>query len=162
VDEAFTTRLGSTGPEERSTVSVSLGPLTFDFDEFVRTRLNEHLLHEWDVAVALDPTATLAPDGVEIVIDNLGLIGSYTSVPVAPDRTLIVATTSPERAFTITVGTQRVEFSSGEAASEPTLRMPAEAFIRLVYGRLDPEHTPASVEGDVEALDQLRQVFPGP
>jgi uncharacterized protein (TIGR03083 family) len=162
VDEAFTTRLESIGPVERSTVSVSLGPLTFDFEEFVRTRLNEHLLHEWDVAVALDPTATLASDGVEIVIDNLGLIGSYTSVPVAPDRTLTVATTSPERSFTITVATQRVEFSSGETANEPTLRMPAEAFIRLVYGRLDPGHTPTSVEGDAEALDQLRQVFPGP
>lgn len=162
VDQAFITRLESIGPEERSTVSVSLGPLTLDFAEFVRIRLNEHLLHEWDVAVALDPAATLPPDGVELVIDNLGLIGSYTSVPVAPDRPLTVATTAPDRSFTITIETQRVEFSSGEAAGEPTLRMPAEAFIRLVYGRLDPGHTPASVDGDAEALDQLRQVFPGP
>ena len=39
--------------------------------------------------------------------------------------------------------------------------MPAEAFIRLVYGRLDPAHTPA-VDGDAALLDQLRATFPGP
>jgi hypothetical protein len=150
------------GPDQRSTVSVSLGPITFAFDEFVRTRLNEHLLHEWDVEVALAPTATLAPDGVEVVIDNLELIGRYTSVPIAPDRTLTVVTSMPERSFAVTVATNSVEFSTGDAVVEPSLHMPAEAFIRLVYGRLDPEHTPSSVVGDTDALDQLRQVFPGP
>jgi uncharacterized protein (TIGR03083 family) len=162
VDDAFTTRLESVGMEERSRVSVSLGPLTLPFDQFVRLRLNEHLLHEWDVAVALDPGTTLAPDGVDVVIDNLELIGSYTSVPVAPDRRFTIVTAAPERSFTVTVETNAVEFSSGAAGAEPTLRMPAEAFIRLVYGRLDPGHTPSSVEGDTDALDQLRQVFPGP
>jgi uncharacterized protein (TIGR03083 family) len=162
IDDAFTTRLEAVGPEQRSTVSISLGPITFAFDEFVRTRLNEHLLHEWDVEVALAPTATLAPDGVEVVIDNLELIGRYTSVPVAPDRTLTVVTSTPERSFAVTVATNSVEFSTGDAVVEPSLRMPAEAFIRLVYGRLDPEHTPSSVAGDADALDQLRQVFPGP
>src|SRR5258707_1070265 len=38
--------------------------------------------------------------------------------------------------------------------------LPAEAFIRLVYGRLDPAHTP-SVETRRADLDELRQVFPG-
>ncbi len=39
------------------------------------------------------------------------------------------------------------------------LHLPAEALIRLVYGRLDPEHTPA-IEGDAD-LDALRRTFPG-
>jgi hypothetical protein len=39
--------------------------------------------------------------------------------------------------------------------------MPAEAFVRLVYGRLDPAHTPASITGDPADLDHLRQVFTG-
>jgi hypothetical protein len=39
--------------------------------------------------------------------------------------------------------------------------LPAEALIRLVYGRLDPDHTPA-VKGDPDVLDRLRRVFPGP
>ncbi|MBV9412046.1 MAG: hypothetical protein JO148_10655, partial [Acidimicrobiia bacterium] len=54
------------------------------------------------------------------------------------------------------------EFASTGVVADPVLRMPAEAFIRLVYGRLDSDHTPSSVEGDAETLEQLRQVFPGP
>jgi hypothetical protein len=38
--------------------------------------------------------------------------------------------------------------------------MPAEAFIRLLYGRLDPAHTPP-VESTGVDLDELRQLFPG-
>ena len=38
--------------------------------------------------------------------------------------------------------------------------MPAEAFIRLVYGRLDDAHT-GDVEVDGCDLDDLRAVFPG-
>jgi hypothetical protein len=40
------------------------------------------------------------------------------------------------------------------------LTLPAEAFVRLVYGRLDPEHD-AGVDESI-ALDGLRDVFPGP
>jgi hypothetical protein len=48
---------------------------------------------------------------------------------------------------------------SDEAVED--LALPAEAFIRLVYGRLDPDHTP-TFRGDAGALDRLRAVFPGP
>jgi hypothetical protein len=41
----------------------------------------------------------------------------------------------------------------------PDLELPAEAFVRLVYGRLDPAHTPP-VSGTAD-LDELRSVFPG-
>jgi len=48
----------------------------------------------------------------------------------------------------------------GAAATSPEVELPAEAFARLVYGRLDGEHTPAGEHGS--ALDILRRVFPGP
>jgi hypothetical protein len=38
--------------------------------------------------------------------------------------------------------------------------LPAEAVVRLVYGRLDDEHAPAAVHGP--ALEVLRRVFPSP
>ena len=46
-----------------------------------------------------------------------------------------------------------------EPVADPELDLPSEAFIRLVYGRLDPEHTPGTVVG--AALDTLRRTFPG-
>ena len=37
-----------------------------------RMRLGEHAIHTWDVAVALDPSATVAPDAVSLLIDTIG------------------------------------------------------------------------------------------
>jgi hypothetical protein len=42
----------------------------------------------------------------------------------------------------------------------PDLELPSEAFIRLVYGRLDPAHTP-EVSGRPTVLEELRRAFPG-
>jgi hypothetical protein len=39
--------------------------------------------------------------------------------------------------------------------------LPAEAYCRLVYGRLDPEDT-STFSGDDALLDNARSVFPGP
>ncbi len=44
--------------------------------------------------------------------------------------------------------------------SLPHLRLPAEALVRLVYGRLDPAHPPPVETSQVD-LDELRQIFPG-
>jgi hypothetical protein len=54
-----------------------------------------------------------------------------------------------------------VELTAGEPGQSPDLELPAEALSRLVYGRLDPDHTPA-VTGDATLLAELRAVFPGP
>jgi hypothetical protein len=51
------------------------------------------------------------------------------------------------------------EASSGEDGTA-RIRMPAEALLRLVYGRLDPDHTPQAISGGVD-LELLRQIFPG-
>jgi len=51
----------------------------------------------------------------------------------------------------------------GDAPPEPgpsELRLPAEALIRLVYGRLDEAHTPPAETAGIE-LDDLRQIFRG-
>jgi hypothetical protein len=48
--------------------------------------------------------------------------------------------------------------SDGTAA---TVTLPAEALIRLVYGRLDPDHTPAEVSVSGVDLNALRAVFQG-
>jgi hypothetical protein len=52
-----------------------------------------------------------------------------------------------------------VQVVDGVAAADLTL--PAEAFLRLVYGRLDAAHTPSSVTGDTARLADLRKAFPG-
>jgi hypothetical protein len=90
----------------------------------------------------------------------LQLIARYTGKAKADGRVVRVHTTDPARDFSLTTGPDAVALASGDGGA-PDLTLPAEAFIRLVYGRLDPGHTP-SFEGDPELLDSLRSVFPGP
>ena len=161
-DSDFTARLESLGSGERDSVKFAMGPMELGFDMVVGMRLNEHLLHEWDVAVALDPAATLPADGTAEVIDNLDLIARFTARPDGQARGVTVTTTAPDRHFAIVLAADHVDFRPVDDPGDPTLTMPAEALIRLVYGRLDPGHTPAGVVGDASVLDTLRAVFPGP
>ena len=55
---------------------------------------------------------------------------------------------------------EAAQLLEGDAGVEPDLELPAESFCRLVYGRLDPDHSPA-VPANGEVLDLLRRVFPG-
>ena len=56
--------------------------------------------------------------------------------------------------------TPEVSLTDAAADDPADLRLPAEAFLRLVFGRLDPGHTPDSVDG-ADRLEELRTVFPG-
>ncbi len=149
---------------DRTRLALPMGPLTLDFDHLVAMRLNEHALHTWDIEVVFDDEAHLPADAAAVVVDNLGLIARFTARPTSEERTVRVGTTDPVRRFTLRLTPDNVEFTAvGEGGSEQPvdLVLPAEAFCRLVYGRLDPDHTPP-ISGDAVLLDTLRQVFPGP
>src|SRR5262249_39843 len=68
----------------------------------------------------------------------------------------------PQRDFTLESGktVTLAPSAAGEDAELPELRLPAEALVRLVYGRLDPGHTPPVETRGVD-LDELRRLFPG-
>jgi uncharacterized protein (TIGR03083 family) len=164
VDRDLIGRFGSLSDHERTELRIPFGPMELDVTAAVEMRLNEHVLHTWDVEVALHPDAALQPAGVELVVDSLEMIANWTAKPTGTDRTIAVRTTDPARAFVVTLTPDAASFAPGsdDAATEPDVRLPAEAFVRLVYGRLDPNHTPAEVAGDLDALAELRSVFPGP
>jgi uncharacterized protein (TIGR03083 family) len=157
---SFTSRLESVSDQDRARFRLAMGPMEVGWNAFVSLRLNESLLHEWDVAVVRDTALPLADDGTAVVIDNLELIARFSAEPIGEPRTVTIATTDPIRRFAVTVDSGGVTLFAAE--SEPDLLMPAESLIRLVYGRLDPDHTPATVTGDAAALEQLRTVFTGP
>ena len=123
-----------------------------DLAGLVQMRLSEHVLHTWDVAVAL-------------VVDRLDALVAWTGRP-QPGLQVRVETTGAERVFLLTETDERAALIATEPAvtgtDVPTLRLPAEAFVRLVYGRLDADHTPHRVQADGLDLDDLRKVFPGP
>jgi uncharacterized protein (TIGR03083 family) len=159
-DETVTERFESIDDEQRKRFALKLFGMDFDATGLARMRLGEHAVHTWDIAVALDPAATLAPDAVDLLIDTLGQLVARAGKPGGAQRRLHVSTSSPVRHFTLETGETVTLAASGYSEGLPELALPAEAFIRLVYGRLDPAHTPP-VETRRADLDELRQVFPG-
>ena len=108
-DDAFIDRLEALTADERARFSFSLGPFTFDTTGLVSLRLNEHTLHTWDIEVARDGAATLPPEGVSLVIDNLDLIGGFTARPDGGDlRTITIQTRDPARRFTVDIAQDAV------------------------------------------------------
>jgi uncharacterized protein (TIGR03083 family) len=159
-DAALLARIEAVPPGERNAFSSAMGPMTLGFAQFVGMRLNEHAFHTWDIEVVADPAATIPMPVAALVVDNLDLVARFTGKPTGDTTTITVATTDPERGFLVELTPGGVALTPGAAATSPDVELPAEAFARLVYGRLDADHTPAGQHGP--ALDVLRQLFPGP
>jgi len=159
-DAELVDRIDALTPEQRDTFASAVGPMTLDFQAFVGMRLNEHALHTWDVEVVDDPTATVAQPAAGLIIDYLELITRFTAKPTGDTRTITVATTDPARSFVIELTPEAVTLSQSDSpAAVGDIQLAAEAFIRLVYGRLDSEHAGGTQDATV---DTLRDVFPGP
>jgi uncharacterized protein (TIGR03083 family) len=159
-DAALLARIEAVPQEARDTFASAMGPMTLGFTQFVGMRLNEHAFHSWDIEVVAAPAATIPVPVAALVVDNLELVARFTGKPTGGTTTITVATTGPQRGFTVELTPGGVALAPGAAAASPDIQLPAEAFARLVYGRLDAEHTPAGAHGS--ALDTLRRLFPGP
>jgi uncharacterized protein (TIGR03083 family) len=168
-DEQQVARMEQLTDAELAKIALPFFGMELDAVGLVRLRLGEHALHTWDVAVVADPAATVSPDAVELLIDNVpSFLAPRLGKPQDPPLELRIRTTDPERDYLLTAGGESVSMTdlTADGAEQPgsgvrEVRMPAEALLRLAYGRLDPGHTPASVEGDPADLDRLRKVFPG-
>ena len=159
-DRRTVERLESLTAVQRKHVRLQLFGMDLDTTGLARIRLSEHAIHTWDVAVALDPTATVAPDAVDLLIDELGQLVAGTGRAAGAPVLVRVSTSVPERSFVLASADSVALRLWGGEESVPEVRLPAEAFIRLVYGRLDAAHTPA-LETSGVAIDDLRAMFPG-
>jgi uncharacterized protein (TIGR03083 family) len=164
-DYQLQVRLDSLTAEDEDRMRFAFGPMELDLMTFLRMRLNEHALHTWDVAVTFDPNATLPENETALIVDSLPMITRFGGKPTGVDRDISIRTVAPSRTFALALRPDGVTLSPVETAEaveteKPDLELPAEALIRLVYGRLDPDHTPAGIVG-ARHLEELRKVFPG-
>jgi uncharacterized protein (TIGR03083 family) len=162
-DEKHVQALEKLSDDELAGISMPfIGGMVLDAPGLVGLRLGEHALHSWDVAVTGDPAATVSPDAVDLLIDNVPgfLAPRLGRVPDVAFRARI-RTAGPDRDYLLTAAdpVSMTDWAGGEADTE--MSMPAEALLRLAYGRLDPAHTPAGVVADPGYLDRLRAMFPG-
>jgi hypothetical protein len=164
-DERQVRALEQLTDEQLSKISLAFFGMELDAVGLVRLRLGEHALHTWDVAVSLDPDATVSPDAVDLLIDNVPqfLAPRLGKTPADPFAVRIRAT-APDRDYLLaTADTVIMTEYPADGTDVPVgeVAMPAEALLRLAYGRLDPAHTPPAVAGAPADLNQLRNIFPG-
>jgi uncharacterized protein (TIGR03083 family) len=159
-DHAVVARIDTLSAQDKGKIKISLGPFSLDFDQYLGLRLNEHALHTWDVEVVLDSDAVLPSDAIDALLGNVDMIASFAAKPTGAERTYVLKTSNPAKTYTVTLTPDSVATAEGGNDQSVDVELPAEAFIRLVSGRLDSDHTPSSVTG-TEHLVELRQVFPG-
>jgi uncharacterized protein (TIGR03083 family) len=162
-DAGFLDRLDRLTEAERASWRMSLFGSDQDLAGVARLRLGEHVLHTWDVVVTFDPGATVPPEAAALLVDGLDGLVARVGKPVEQALRLHLVTIDPDRAFFLEAGPDGVRLvPTGADATDHdgSLRLPAEALTRLVYGRMDADHTPAV---DIEGvdLDVVRAVFPG-
>lgn len=149
--------------EQRETVEITLPylPAPVGVVTIAGMRLNEVVLHGWDIRAAKDPAAVLDDEVAAVVVDQLlgplnfmlGFIGKADALsqPVVVDVAGHGLRIEDAVSFTDTVSGADARFEG-----------PLEAFVRLIAGRLGPGYTPDDVRvSGAATLDDLRRVFPG-
>ncbi len=123
-------------------------------------RLNEQTLHGWDARVGIDPDAALSDEAADLVLshyaDSMSFMLGFIGKADVLDQPVRLAVGDRVIAIEDSVGL------SADGGATATYDGPLESVVRLMAGRLSPEHTPEAVEvtGNV-TLDDLRRVFPG-
>jgi uncharacterized protein (TIGR03083 family) len=162
-DEAFLDRLAAIPADQLDAMQMTLFGGAADATRLLGMRLSEHAIHTWDVIVIRDPDAEVAGDAVSWMVDWLDPAARRSGNTQGGALEVDITTTDPDRAFRLSVS-DTVKLLPAGADMPPAaaaVRMPASALVRLAYGRLDPEHTPPTVETDEIDLDTLRRIFPG-
>jgi uncharacterized protein (TIGR03083 family) len=166
-NEALIQSYESLSDEVRDTLRIDMGflPAPVDVATACGFRLSEFALHSWDVRAGTDPTATVAPEATPILLQRLPMLAGFLGKPDklgGKQAVIAVTTTDPAQDFTLDLGEKASIIPGAPEQSDGTLTLPAEAFVRLIVGRLKPEYTPADITATGSAdLDLLRQVFPG-
>jgi uncharacterized protein (TIGR03083 family) len=164
-DDAHISRLEGLTDAELDGINVDFLGLKLDAAGVVRLRLSEHAVHTWDVAAAIDPVAVVAPDAVAQLIEHLPWLAERTGRPAEEPFRVRLRGSDPEVDFLLEVA-GKVALTpwpaEGAGSADGEIHLPTEALLRLMYGRLNPAHTPpAEVIGAPGLLDQVRAVFPG-
>jgi uncharacterized protein (TIGR03083 family) len=162
-NEALVSRLEDLDAETLRGFRLEMFGRTLDAAGLLRMRLSEHAVHSWDVAVTFDPSVGVADDAVELLIDGLGELASRSGKPPNEPLDAGVVTADPRRHFRLhTSDAVLLEPTGAEPEAGRSIEMPAEAFLRLVYGRLSDDHPPlGAVHAVGVSIATLSTIFQG-
>ena len=162
-DEAFVRKIEGLSKTQLAGIKLAMFGMEIDATRLLQMRLSEHALHTWDVAASLEPEAAVPEDAVALLIDTLPEMVARVGKADGGALRIHIMSSDPSRDLVLAVDDDGVKLGKWEDGSaDGELRIPSEALLRLVSGRLDDEHTPRiEIDGDGLDLDRLRKVFPG-
>ncbi|HEY7060567.1 MAG TPA: maleylpyruvate isomerase family mycothiol-dependent enzyme [Chloroflexota bacterium] len=136
--------------------------------QVVTLRLNELLLHHWDLRAPSEPRATLDPESAALVADyvlaNAARMAKADALQ-GLDATFRCETSGPGGGpVTIACRGGQCEMTRGAAGqADVTLRLPLETLLRFVWGRVALQTALADgtiqVDGDEDKVLALGRVF---
>jgi len=143
--------------------AVPLGPgRTLTGAQIAALRLNELLLHHWDLLAPTRPDARLDPESAALVADYV--LGNAARMAKADalqglDTTFRCETSGPGGGpITIACRNGQCEVTRGAAGqADVTLRLPLETLLRFVWGRVALEQ--ALADGTIQASGDRDQVL---
>lgn len=165
VNDEFLATIGALSDESSAAWNLELYGAPGDLSDLVYLRLGEHALHTWDVDVGTDDGATVSAAAVELLTGRLTYMAPKVARPAAEPVDVAVDTQQPSYRFRVvsTLEDPAVGVTAGRRTSEPgdaEVRMPAETWLRLVYGRLRDRDL-AGIDGPVDVVRRLQSLFPG-
>jgi uncharacterized protein (TIGR03083 family) len=167
VNDKLVARYESIDDATRDAIRIDLGflPQPLDLATAAGLRLSEFAHHSWDVRVAFDPAVTLSIASASLLIDQFGLLFGWLGhgdLVEGRHGALAVRTIEPDRYLGVELG-DKITLTEVSSQPDAVLTITAEAWLRLIAGRLAPENTPSTTEltGELVSLDDLRRAFPG-
>jgi uncharacterized protein (TIGR03083 family) len=164
-EEALIALVESITPAEADALQVPFFTGPIPLADFLVMRLSEHTLHRWDVDVVADPAAELNTAAIKFLLAVQTQLARYLAKPdQAPelDGTVLAFELGEHGTYTLDLRDGVTLAAGAPEAPDTVLTLPAEAFLRLLTGRLDKAHVPSGiVVKGAASLDSLRSVFPG-
>ncbi|MEP6851627.1 MAG: maleylpyruvate isomerase family mycothiol-dependent enzyme [bacterium] len=151
--------------QQRETLELRVGfaPTPLTVASFAGMRLHEAAQHGWDVRAARDSAAGLRTDSARVLAElfshDIAFLLGFIAKPHSATEPVLLDIADSGYGLSIT---DSVTVTSPVNDPTATFSGPLEAAIRLLAGRLGPNHTPSDLEitGNT-TLDHLRTVFPG-
>ncbi|KUL28747.1 maleylpyruvate isomerase N-terminal domain-containing protein [Actinoplanes awajinensis] len=164
-NDALITALETIPADRHDDLKFNVGflPEPLSLASFAGIRLSETAPHVWDVLVGVDPAAGLSEQSAQLLAEHLsGGISILLGFIGKPDAVSAPAVVEISKTPYRIVLADKAALTTDATPATATFDGPLEAAVRLLYGRLTPQHTPAglAVSGNV-TLDELRAAFPG-
>jgi uncharacterized protein (TIGR03083 family) len=170
-NDAFVALVDSLTEEELGSTMPWIGGRSAPVAEVLASRLNEQVLHVWDIRWARDKdvrlTAAAVPDllALNLTPGRLGGLAKPAQALALVGKTIQFVLSDPDGAVALAVGADGVQATEGKAdAPDLTAELSSEAMVRLVWGRYDVAEGVRSGSlklSDPSLADALQALFPG-